>query len=76
MRIVIVSATLLFLAACGAIPPTMVSGDDISTEHGTARGIDAFKGAQQYCASRGKGVQTVRSDCPFRCISVYKCTGS
>ncbi len=68
MGIVAVTAS-----ACGTIPPQMISGDNLSTEHGTARVMDAFKGAQEYCAARGKQVATIRSDCPSHCISVYKC---
>ena len=63
----------VMVSACGAIPPQMISGDNISTSHGTARGMDAFKGAKAYCSSRGKGVKTVRSDCPFKCVTVYQC---
>jgi|ETNmetMinimDraft_13_1059891.scaffolds.fasta_scaffold249621_2 hypothetical protein len=64
----------LLLSGCsGSIKPTMISGDFISTEHGTARTVDVMKGAQEYCELRNKKAKLVRTDCPWRCVSSFEC---
>ena len=64
------------LAGClgGPIPPTVVSGNNLSTEHGTARLEDALMGAKAHCESKGMAVKRLRTDCPFRCMSSFECT--
>jgi len=65
---------MIALSGCsGPIRPQMISGDNISTQHGIARTQDAFEGARAYCAKRGKGIKTVRSDCPEWCWTTYEC---
>ena len=65
---------LLFLTAClGPVKPSIISGNNLSTEHGTARIKDALMGAQGYCSSIGKNVKLIRTDCPGRCVSSFEC---
>ena len=52
--IAIIILGLLLSGCSGSIKPTMISGDFISTEHGTARTVDVMKGAQEYCELRNK----------------------
>ena len=51
----------------------MISGDSITTEHGTARIKDAMKGAEEYCELRDKKAKLIRTDCPWRCVSSFEC---
>ena len=61
------------LSSCGTIQPTYISGDYLTTEHGTARVKDAIQGAQEYCSSQGKNFKVVGTDCPWRCVSNFEC---
>ena len=71
----LIFTSLFFLVSCTtSIPPTFISGNNLSTEHGTARTESAFTGALEYCESIGMNIELVRTDCPWRCMSTYKCT--
>ena len=69
-------SSLIVLSACGSIPPTVVSGNNLSTEHGTARTTDALLGAQEYCMRKGMDVRLVRTDCPYMCMSTFECVSN
>lgn len=75
MRALAILGVCAALAACapGPIAPTRVSGDNIVTQHGTARGADAFDGAAAYCSQRGKDVRMVSSECPGWCTTIFQC---
>ena len=66
--------SLIFLVGCGGlIKPTVVSGNNLSTEHGTSRLEDALLGAKEHCESLGMNVKLIRTDCPYRCMSSFQC---
>lgn len=70
----LVLTSLVFLVGCGGpIKPTIVSGNNLSTEHGTASLEDALLGAKEHCQSVGMDVKLTRSDCPYRCMSSFEC---
>jgi len=73
MRYLIFISLFFVVGSCGPIKPTIISGNNLSTEHGLARIEDALKGAEEYCASIGKDVKLVRTDCPYRCMSSFEC---
>jgi hypothetical protein len=62
---------LLLLAACGPIQP-YASGNNLVSQHGTARFGDALAGAAQHCASRGMGVKSLGTDTPPHGLSVSR----
>jgi uncharacterized protein YcfL len=74
MRTLLLAATpLLLLVGCGAIPPSVVSGEQLITHHARARAAHAIEGAQTYCAARGKNFKLIRTDCPAQCVSTFEC---
>ena len=52
---------------------TTVSGDNVTTEHCTPSERDALDAAQQYCASIEKNAQHIRTICPSSCVSTFEC---
>ena len=73
MKYLIVVSLILLGGCLGPIKPSIISGNNLSTEHGTARIEDALKGAKTYCESIGKDVKLIRTDCPHRCMSTFEC---
>lgn len=67
---------VVFLAGCagmvGPVAPSSVSGNFVTTVHGTARYFDALQGAEQYCAMRGMGVRGLGTDTPPQSMSVSR----
>lgn len=63
---------VLLLAGCGAIPPSSSSGRFITTQHGSARFMDAMQGATEHCGRMGLGAQHLGTDSPPQALSISR----
>lgn len=75
MRQILIVFVCLSLVACGAIPPSMTEGRNVSTEHEAGRFKDAVAGATEYCSRQNMSVRhlSTAGTGMFTAVSRFEC---
>jgi len=69
----ILVCSFLIVSCAGNTRSTVPSDDTFSTEYVPSRTEAVMEGAQKYCLSKGKNIEVIKTDCPWRCVTTFQC---